>query len=1013
MEEKIFCNNHLDEYANHYCEECKEFICPHCALSNNHFPHINKIKSLEEIIKQKIRVINDIKNFTLNKATELFQFILNYNSVNIPFEKSYILNIINKQIDEYIEKIVELKVKIKNIFSKKIELISNVLKSNKNCVLETQRKILSKINDKDNKNEYLNKLNLCLENIRQNKNSNDVIKFIDEYQNLIKDFFEDENDLNKKYNFFMAYKYLNEISLNFKEKTFEQVIQPIFQKIIEQIKELLKKLDDGQQREYEKFEKKLNELNIENRGLKEKNENKQINLLQKNNDKNSTKENNKKIEIKSIINSDKKENNIINKIKQFEEKEIKKKEENSKQIKKEEILNENQINENNNKDVKINENKNENEEAQKKTDKEKEKEDIKKKLENQIRKEQNQNNNNMNIVFEPPKIEGGKMTQEEIDNLKEDEEEKFLKKESEKEIGTFLLDSKMVEKTEIEIARNIIDELEDRLDIQYYEGVKFPDEEEQGELNDNAYLEDDEKKEMNIPKENNNKEEKEKKVEEKKIENNNNENKQKEFENKQKENENNINNNMVKDTLKKEIKKNEIEKNIKNNNLNALFGVNVKQKTNAKKEDETIKKNPPINLDSWVNIESVPKDENKDKIFEKTKRKTTTTSNPSNFMNLFGVNAPSKIKPKDMKKEKEIEKPKEIIKQKEIQKNENKVEPKQEIKDNKLIEEPKIPAPQNKESIEKIKKLNNLINSEGGRNSKEYKDLFSSLTWEEKNYIEIIGLKSSESKVYVYNQISDSIECMDSEIKFPSHHSYVNVPPYVYFSGGKVDNKPITLIRRLRKINNSFQIDNLGNLKEARSHHSSIYVKSINSLIIISGSKTKTCEKFNLTNKKIESFPAVKNAREKCGTCLINNEDLFIFFGYDKNKQKFETTVEKINIKNPKSWEVLLIIGDQNLLKRYSMACIPFNLTNFTNKKGIIITGGVGSLRNESDDTIFIDLEEKSVKKFNYMPFASSFTNPLFLPLPFGVEPNFIYNISNENKIISFNLENYGFSGTE
>ena len=73
------------------------------------------------------------------------------------------------------------------------------------------------------------------------------------------------------------------------------------------------------------------------------------------------------------------------------------------------------------------------------------------------------------------------MTEEEINKLKGDEEEMFLKKDSnqiEKDVETYL-DNKNVENTEIEIAKRIIDELdEDRLDIQYYEGVKFPDEEE-------------------------------------------------------------------------------------------------------------------------------------------------------------------------------------------------------------------------------------------------------------------------------------------------------------------------------------------------------------------------------------------------------------------------------------------------------------------------------------------------------------------------------------------------------
>ena len=106
MEERIFCKTHLEEYAQYYCEECNEFICPYCALSNKHFNHINKIKTIEDIIKQKIKVINDLKNFSLYKTSELFQFIINYNSFIFPYDKNNIIISINEQFDTYIEKLI-------------------------------------------------------------------------------------------------------------------------------------------------------------------------------------------------------------------------------------------------------------------------------------------------------------------------------------------------------------------------------------------------------------------------------------------------------------------------------------------------------------------------------------------------------------------------------------------------------------------------------------------------------------------------------------------------------------------------------------------------------------------------------------------------------------------------------------------------------------------------------------------------------------------------------------------
>jgi len=278
MENIIPCKNHLEEYAEHYCEECNEFICPQCALSNNHFYHINKIKSIEQIIKEKIKGIDDIKNFSLYKTTELFQFIINYNSLFIPFDNNYIINSINEQFDTYIRKIIELKLNIINIFSKKFELISQILQSTKSLVLETQQNLLLKIlennGDNNNENEYLNKLNACLEKIRLNRNPNEIMKFIGEYQDLINNCFKNNDDLNQKYNFYMAYKYLNNISFNFKNNFFDKLIQPCLINSSKQIEELIKKLNIEEKKEFEDFESKLKELHIDTNIKKESNKNK-------------------------------------------------------------------------------------------------------------------------------------------------------------------------------------------------------------------------------------------------------------------------------------------------------------------------------------------------------------------------------------------------------------------------------------------------------------------------------------------------------------------------------------------------------------------------------------------------------------------------------------------------------------------------------------------------------------------------------------------------------------------
>ena len=1028
MEENLFCNKHVDNFAEHYCEECNEFICPFCALSNNHINHINKIKAVEEIIKQIIGNIDEIKNFSIYKTIELFHFIINYNSLYNPINKSNILTLIASQFDEYIGKIIEIKMKIINSFSKEFKIISNTYKEIKKSVLETQEKFLLKIteNNEENKNEYLEKLNVCLEKVRVNKNQNEAIKFLEEYSNLINDCFESEDDLNKKYNFYLAYKYLNDNLLNFKDKFFNKMIQPFLEKSSNQLEELIKNINIEEKKDQEKIKSKLDELNTE---LSNKNK--------KNNIINIKKElkNDKKEEIKIMrnnninINDNIQKNNIVDKIKSLEENHIKKKEENilkenkeekkyqenekeikiEERIKEENLKEENILRENNEekeiqenkKEIKIEENINEENlkegndnkeevinnnqnliEEENKENERKEKEEIKDQSENEFNNINISKNNNSNIDFEPPEIEGGNIDEEEINNLKEDEEAQFLRKESNLEED---INVSNLENAEVENVKKILNDLdEDRLVDQYYEGIKFSDDE-KAELNDNAYLEDEEKKdkvnenEQNITKD--------KEIMDEDI------NKKDEIQEKKEGNK----------------KENENEKKKKKNtDLNALFGVDVSKKSKnqqkEKEEEDTIKKLTSLNLETWVNIDSVQEDIQKkdNKNLDKRNKRKTISKNPSNFRNLFGVSVNDANNIKQNKNEKEEKKDtiNEIPNLEEMD-----IEKEKEI----AYEEPKIPAPKNKDSLEKFNKIYEIIGKEG-KDDKKFIELFNSLTWEEKNYIEIIGLKQSDSKVFVYNQILDKVDCFDVKIKFPSLQSYVNVPPYVYFSGGKIDNKPIALIRRLRKINNQFKIEEIGKLKEARSQHTTIYIKYLNSLLFISGTKTKACEKLNLINKKVENFPSLNVGREKCGACLTNNEDLYIFFGFDKNKQKFESTIEKINIINQKKWSIFSISDDQQLIKRYSMSCIPFN---FTNKQGIIVVGGVGNLRNDLDDTIFLELDKNNVKRFNIMPIGSSFTNPNFLSLTLGAQPKYIYNITNENKIISFNLESYQFSGIE
>ena len=202
----IACQNHQKRKAHRYCEECKEFICNSCAFKEKHSQHLQKIKSLSDIIKSFLPGINNLNKSSLSKYIELFQFIINYNSSFMPFDLNNIMNQINKTFDTYINKIVDLKIKFKILISQKFELINDIFEENEKKILETQSKIISIVNNEDF--QYFEKMNTCLEQIRSNKNDNNMMEFVEQYNTLIKQAFDDDNDFNTKYNLYIAQKQL-------------------------------------------------------------------------------------------------------------------------------------------------------------------------------------------------------------------------------------------------------------------------------------------------------------------------------------------------------------------------------------------------------------------------------------------------------------------------------------------------------------------------------------------------------------------------------------------------------------------------------------------------------------------------------------------------------------------------------------------------------------------------------------------------------------------------------------
>ena len=308
--------------------------------------------------------------------------------------------------------------------------------------------------------------------------------------------------------------------------------------------------------------------------------------------------------------------------------------------------------------------------------------------------------------------------------------------------------------------------------------------------------------------------------------------------------------------------------------------------------------------------------------------------------------------------------------------------------------------------------INSFSNNLNKLNRETIISQLSNLTWPEINMTEIIYLKENTSKVIIYNIYTNKIEEIETGFKFPFFFSSIIINPYIYLTGGIDKNNNINnyIIRFRRNGIKNFSNYTIGTLKSKHYNHSSIFIPFLNSIFIISGSKNKKCESFNILNEKTEFIPSLNYSRENSGLCLINEKILYVFFGFNRNISKFLTSFEKldlneINNKENFFWEIFNVPGNPNLIKKTLFSCIYYKNND---KDGILIIGGKNNKRNDCKDVLFFD-----INNINYSIFENSdlndvcsFSNCNFLSFDFSSKDLFLlYNISQDSKVFLFNYK--------
>jgi hypothetical protein len=132
---------------------------------------------------------------------------------------------------------------------------------------------------------------------------------------------------------------------------------------------------------------------------------------------------------------------------------------------------------------------------------------------------------------------------------------------------------------------------------------------------------------------------------------------------------------------------------------------------------------------------------------------------------------------------------------------------------------------------------------------------------------------------------------------FPDGCRHILIENKLYITGG-ADNcgYPINIVLMFDIVNG--QLEKIGNLNDNHAYHSIEYLDNFDSLIVIGGENSNSCEIMDLDSKRWNRLPALNHPRANANIYYNNvTSDLFVLFGMEGKMDK--------NIKNTDVIEVL------------------------------------------------------------------------------------------------------------
>ncbi len=220
--------------------------------------------------------------------------------------------------------------------------------------------------------------------------------------------------------------------------------------------------------------------------------------------------------------------------------------------------------------------------------------------------------------------------------------------------------------------------------------------------------------------------------------------------------------------------------------------------------------------------------------------------------------------------------------------------------------------------------------------------------------------------------------------RFPNYSRSLVINGNLLINGGFDEENRVTLpffffYDRLNK-----NISRLSDMLYGHSAHSIIYIPP-HYVIVVSGSGTVKCEKFDMENNTWSELPDITITRQNATLFYYNKQYLYAFGGayWDDSKKTFiyVESVERLDlgfgtVEGSDHWEQIITfkLGNVNLKKSV------LSVLSYTANQ-ILLVGGSISYNTYSDEVLLFDFDknEFSIKDGMILPKKTCFPNKIFL----------------------------------